>query len=155
MFNLDISKIIVWCLPVYLRKQKIFAFLSSLCEPLGIIYTEFMTIRNKVIDSLKYDGKVYKLEMLLNNVFDNEERRIELVDGLTKDRIFIHTKIENKPVYIENEIVYTEIEYGDSGEDFIVRAPALFTTNEVTVTLIKSLVNKYKLASKRFKIQTI
>lgn len=155
MFNLDISKIIIWCLPVFLRKQKTFAFLSSLCDPLFTIYSEFINNRNKVLDGLNYDGRVYKLEKLLNINFDSEESRIEIIDGLTKDRIFVHTKIENKPVFIEDQFVFTEIEYGDSGEDFIVKAPIEITTNPVIVEQVKSVLNKYKLASKRYKIQTI
>ena len=86
----------------------------------------------------------------LNDRFDITERRIRIVDGNRYQRQYIYTRGEQKPKYLDTIYLYDRADYGDTGVDFIVLIPRGLRYNKFEM---ESLIDFYKLASKRYKIE--
>lgn len=156
MFNIDFDNLIAILLPAFLRKGKYFAWLKALCFPVVKLYDEFTSKRNADLYNIAHDSRVFSIQAVLNDRFDTEARRIYITDGFTKSRIYLYTRTENKPVYLAPSIpLYNRGDYADTGVDFIVWVPTSVSLSAQDLIELSALVNKYKLASKRFKVYRI
>lgn len=156
MFNVDLDKLINWLTPALLRKPKMFAWMRSLCAGLYSLYTEFMNKRDQDLYELSHDSRVFSMEAVLNDAFDYADRRIYITDGFTKERVYIYTPDEDKPLYLDEPVyLYNPEDYFDTGVDFVVWVPTLVALTAQGMILLKALVNKYKLAGKRYAIYRV
>jgi hypothetical protein len=161
MFNVDFSKLINWMLPTFRRNPVDFSWVSVLCSPVVQLYNEFMAKRAADLYELAHDSRVFSMQAVFNDRFDNATRRIYVTDGFTKDRLYVFTPTENKPIYIytpaENNPVYlyNPADYADTGVDFIVWVPTAVTMSSQDMIELTALINKYRLASKRFAIYRV
>lgn len=195
MKDFELKYLIVDLLPTFLRVQRLFSFICSLITPIETIKADFFTNRRKNIAEANQTGQVCLLEGLLNNTFDTELRRIEIVDGNASDWTILWRKdiIENDPtpetlnyntdqilillgkcdtittspgknLYVYNNdntgvhLVSKQGEIGSSGYDFTIRIPnaikPLSPNNKKSFeSQMISLVNKYKLVSKRYNLE--
>ncbi|HGE5775912.1 TPA: hypothetical protein ACGGHC_002753, partial [Flavobacterium psychrophilum] len=62
-------------------------------------------------------------------------------------------KAENKPKYLGTYFIKSQDEYENTGVDFIVFVPTEIKT--ASIDQLKYLLNYYKLAGKRYKIEAI
>jgi hypothetical protein len=155
MFDIDFDRLFLLLIPTFLRKARILALIRCMCFPLIQIYNAFLTYRQKNLYLLNHNSQVYSLENVANDRFDSEARRIYITDGFAHDRLYIYTMQESKPVYLGTEIIYNRDDYQDTGIDFIVWVPVavmLLPQDKIELT---SLINKYKLAGKRFRIYRV
>lgn len=155
MFNIDFSKLIAICLPAFLRKPIFFAWLKTLCVPVIQIYNEFLKKRDADLYTIRHDSRVFSIEAVLNDRFDYDERRIYITDGFTKDRVYIYTPTEVKPLYLGVTYLYNPEDYADTGVDFIVWVPNPITLSDQDLIELNAQVKKYKLGGKRFKVYRI
>ena len=106
---------------------------------------------------------MYSLQAVLNDSYDKNLRRIRVVDSFVQDPLWIYPENDNKPVYVypENDnkpvYVYPDSIFDDIDVDFLVLIPVEYKpSNQESLNIlevqIKSLINYYKLASKRYKI---
>lgn len=115
-----------------------------------------MVNRANNIYLLTHNSQVCSMENVFNDRFDRDQRRIYITDGFTKDRIYIYTREENKPVYLNPSIpLYNRGDYGDTGVDFIVWVPTGIFMSPQDMIELTALINRYKLGSKRFKIYRV
>lgn len=135
-------------------------FIYCFIEPIKVIHNEFKVFRKNSIYKIVHNGQVMILEKVLNDAFDNTLRRIYITDSLIKDPLYIYSTPEQKPVYLGSEFLYDFSVFNDIGTDFNVIFP--ISLKPVTAfdllnseNRIKALINYYKLASKRYKIQWI
>lgn len=132
-----------------------------MCSGVVSLYNEFTVNCTSYLYEVNHDSRVFSIEAVLNDQFDNVDRRIYITDGLNKNRIYLFTREEAKPVYLykrsENKPVYlfNRADYSDTGADFIVWVPTAVVLNAQDMILLNSLVNKYRLASKRFSVYTV
>lgn len=166
MFNVDFNNIITLLLPPFLRKSKNIAWLKSLVKPLIDLYTLFMAYRVTTVYSLSFTGQVIYLEKLLNDSYNAGLTGIYIADGSGIARIYFSHKSEGFPkqyLYHKSEnqtplYLYHKSEY-NSQNDFIIMVPlSLYTqlqlNNDQGLNNMKSLVNLYKLAGKRYTINS-
>lgn len=157
IFNVDFRKLAVLLTPIFWRKAGFIAFVHSFIEPTKVLNDEFKNFRKKSIYKIVHNGQVMLLEKVLNDTFDNEQRRIYITDSLSVDPLYIYTAPEDRPVYLGSEYLYRFSEFTDGGIDFYVIFP-LEMKPVIAFDLlnfenrIKALINYYKLASKRYKI---
>lgn len=149
-FNLNINRLTELLTPTFLRKEKFLAWLRVLHFPLIEIVDKFNFNRNENLYNLAHNGQVCYLRGALNDRFDPSGRRIKIADGNRYQRQYIYTRGEQKPKYLGKIYLYDRADYGDTGVDFIVLIPRGLIYNEYEM---KALVDFYKLASKRYKIQ--
>jgi hypothetical protein len=155
IFSIDFSKVILWLLPHFLRRPRLFSYLSALSQPVCKLYDEFHLFRDDNLYRLSHTGQVFSLENVLNDKFDAAERRIYITDGTTRRRTYLFTRIEVQPEYIGKINLHNRGDYADTGVDFIVWIPlSVYVSNEDT-SEAKALVNFYKLAGKRYKIYRV
>ncbi len=154
MFNIDFNKFILQLTPDFLRRPVFIAFVKTLVYPIRELHEVFVAFRAEILYDLSHNGQTYSLENVLNDRFDNDERRIYISDGLTKDRYYIYKRLEDKPLFLP-KFIHTRGDYGDSGVDFIIWVP-----NAIVITLeemyeLRAKVNKFKLDPKRYKVYRI
>jgi hypothetical protein len=156
MFNIDFNKLITWLIPAPLRKEIFFAWMQVLCSPVIQLYGEFMAKRSADLYTLDHNGRVFSLEAVLNDAFDSSDRSIYITDGFTKSRLYAYTRAEEKPLYLNPDVpMYNRADYADTGIDFIVWVPTAVPLSAQQLIQLNSLVIKYKLAGKRFKVYRI
>ena len=151
MYNLNIDKLLLLLTPTFLRKPKLIAWLRTLATPLHKLLYDFHNARISDLYNLTHNSQVCYLRKSLNDEFDDEQRRIRIEDGRQKQRLYIYPRSANKPLYIGKVFLYQRGDYIDGGVDFIVVLPKDLTYDKYK---LEALVNFYKLAGKRWTIET-
>ncbi len=155
MYNLDYNKLNEQVTPSFLRKDRITGLLQSINFPVKQLFEIFKKFREAKIYELKHTGQVFSVEKVLNDRFDPIERRIYITDGFTKDRTYIYTRDENKPVFLGSIFLYNRGDYADTGVDFIVWVPNAIVISLEEMYELRASVNKYKIDPKRFKVYRV
>ncbi|BDD10854.1 hypothetical protein FUAX_40700 (plasmid) [Fulvitalea axinellae] len=156
--------------PVAFRKPKRLAWLLSLTAPVVELYTAYCvtenreskipdlwSFRDKTLYDLRHNSTVVYMEKLLNDRFNlgagPTDPLIRIADGSSPLRVFSYLNVENNPIYTDGP-TYTHLkeEYAADYADFIIQVPS---TVNYDVAVMKSLVNKFKLAGKKYKIVTV
>ena len=150
-YQLDINKLIELLTPTFLRKERMLAWLRVIHFPLIKIMDDFNFNRNQNLYNLAYNGQVCYLRKALNDRFDIAQRRIKIIDGNKYKREYIYTDGEKKPKFLGTIYLHDDADYSDTGVDFVVLIPAGLNYNDYEM---RALIDFYKLASKRYKIQT-
>lgn len=151
-YKLDIERLTVMLLPTLSRQGRTMAWLRALTFPIGQLYNEWAAFRDRNLYILAHSGQVVYLRKVLNDSFDTALRRIQIVDGNRFGRVYIYTSGEVKPAFLGKMYLRNAIDFADTGVDFIVLVPAGLQFNNFDMT---ALIDFYKLASKRYTIQTI
>ena len=150
MYNLNIDKLLVLLTPTFLRKPKLVAWLRMLATPLHKLLYTFQQARTADLYNLAHNSQICYLRKVLNDEFDDEQRRIRIEDGKQKQRLYIYPRSANKPLYLGKIFLYQRGDYIDGGVDFIVVLPKDLTYDKYK---LEALVNFYKLAGKRWTIE--
>ncbi len=152
-YNLNIKKLSILLLPILLRKKRIIKYLFCLTKPLESLHYIWLQMRNDNIYKLNHNGQVCYLRKALNDSFDPVKRRIIITGAQRYKEQYIYTSAEKKPKYLGVMYLHRTADYGDKGIDFLVLAPAeLLDENNYEM---KALINYYKLASKRYRIEAL
>ncbi len=153
-YQIEFDKLVLLLLPTFLRKSRLAAFATVLVAPIKEMYQAFREQQKRDWYRLNHNGQVFSLRKVLNDHFDNEQRRIEIMDAEEYERIYIYTPIENQPLYLngENEdtkYIYTSSEYNNQF-DFVVVVPFGLSYNTYKM---RALINEYKLITKKYTIK--
>ena len=148
---LNINKLTELLTPTFLRKERMLAWLRALHFPLIKIVDDFNFNRNQNLYKLAHNGQVCYLRKVLNDRFDIAQRRIKIIDGNKYKREYIYTDGEKKPRFLGTMYLRDDADYSDTGVDFVVLIPTGLNYNDYEM---RALIDFYKLASKRYKIQT-
>lgn len=124
------------------RKPVMLAFLLALVSPVISLYNLFLNFKTFTDFDLQVTGQVRILRYYLNQRFDTGLDRIEITDGDSNDILYIFLESENQPVYLPQFI-------SGSTVDFIVRVPVQLIRYHPQIT---AFIDRYKLASKRYRI---
>ena len=151
MYNLNIDKLLVLLTPTFLRKPKLVAWLRMLATPFHKLLYDFQRASQDNLYNLAHNSQVCYLRKALNDEFDDEQRRIRIEDGKQQQRLYIYPRSANKPLYLGKNFLSQRGDYIDGGVDFIVVLPKDLTYDKYK---LEALVNFYKLAGKRWTIET-
>ena len=150
-YNLNINKLTELLTPTFLRKERMLAWLRVLHFPLIKIMDDFNFNRNQNLYNLAHNGQVCYLRKALNDRFDIAQRRIKIIFFNDTATTEIYTDGEKKPKFLGRMYLRDDADYSDTGVDFVVLIPAGLNYNDYEM---RALIDFYKLASKRYKIQT-
>lgn len=147
-------------IPERLRNPVLTAFVMVMVSPVVLLYNSLLSFRALVLYKLTITPQVVFLEKLLNDRYDNVERRIFIADGKQYTPTFLFTKAELKPFFLfrKAEVGFLEKyfflknETGQFTWDFVIHIPAVINFNQNELV---ALVNTYKLPAKTFKIKII
>lgn len=162
-FDVEFDVLRVQLLPVKLRAAIMKAWIKCLLKPLVWLYDKYMANRAANLYYLAHNSQVCYMEAALNDLFDNEDRRIYVGDGPQQSALYIYLASEEKEVYLpltselpvtEYEApvyLYTEGETMEFSDQFIVYYPDGLVFD---LDRMKALINKYRLPSKnRYSIE--
>ncbi len=159
IYDIDYKRLLVLLLPIKLRKPGIFGIIYSLIKPVISMYDTFLSNRKNNLYLANITPQVCYLRKLLNDTFDPSLRRISVQsDGETNDWIILfsytlfNTVDQKHPVWLSKNTYVKVSKQGnmnDYGYDFAILVPAELR-NINNHNRIMSLVNNYKLASKRY-----
>lgn len=159
--NINFYKLCVLLLPNCLRRPIMMALFNVFSVAFAKILIALTSYRTETLEELKYNGQVCRMEYLLNNIFDLEQRRIQVIDGqqlnvsifyLYERNTFtiidmIKSRNQTDQIILNNSETITQQVY-----DFYILIPASLTYNE---NKLKAIVNTYKTTGKSWKIKAI
>jgi hypothetical protein len=153
-FDIDYKRFGILNLPTFLRKPIIVSWVQVLLAPISNLHDDWKKKR-ELVDwyKINHTGQVCLLRKVLNDRLDVDLRRIYIGDGDSFPRKYIYTRLERKPVFLGKMYIYQNSEYTNTGVDFTVFTPAQIVDEQIHE--LNALINFYKLASKRYKIQRI
>lgn len=158
MIVIDFYFLVLWLLPPQHKAPEVIEYLNAAFKPLIQLHETFDDFYAQIKYELEFNGQVCNLERLMNETFDPINNGIYITDAVFIEQVFIFNDAENNeetylfnnseggaPTYLFNQ---SEI----NPYDFIVNVPSTVAFNEVEM---KYLLNKYKHAAKRYKIEII
>lgn len=174
VFEVDFKRLVVLILPTFLRKPLLFSLLKALVRPAVSTHAAFLAARREALYKANHTGQVCYLRGCLNDAFDSDQRRIYIADAESLDWCFLYKKEtfteegKGNPIYLgfatekqQKTLVFSaggvkllpkQGTVGAMGVDFSVMVP-MAMRGKIDESRIVSLVNFYKLASKRYMIQ--
>lgn len=163
IFDINFSKWAILLLPTALRQSRMIAWVKVLISPIATLHYDFVQKRKKDIYRLSHNGQVCYLRKALNDKFDSEQRRIKIISGSKYKAQYIYTKGEKKPTFLGTMYLRDKSAYADTGVDFLVLLPlSVWNSYKTEIAIgeyrhypIEALVDYYRLASKRYKIQVL
>jgi hypothetical protein len=158
--TVDIQKLALLLTPVFWRRTTFIEFIYCLVDPIKKLNSEFISFREKSIYKIVHNGQVILLEKVLNDAFDKFDRRIYITDSVQNEPLYLHSTQEQRPVYIGEKTLFNFGSFDAANYEFIVIMPVelkpVFLFDLLNFeNRIKTSVNYYKLASKRYVIQWI
>jgi hypothetical protein len=164
IYDIDFRELANLLTPPMLRRRRHIDWIETLLKPLEQVNFSLKKYRKDAIYKVTHNGQVVYLEKVLNDSFDPELRRIKIDDFPIYDPLWVYPESDEKPVYIDAQkpvYVYTAGSIFKTVDfDFRVLVPkdikpaSDYALSALTVQ-IRSLVNYYKLASKRYTIEWI
>ena len=161
VYNINWRKFIIENLEVDLRRVKTVKWLEVLFKPIIWLHIEFLAFRTQALYKVNHNSQICYLQAVLNDSFDNVQRRIIIRNATLREPLWFYEPEENKPVVFyepeDNKPVYfrEEIEFIGDGADFLVLVPIDLkptNTQEENALLIKmkAQIDYYKLFVKNY-----
>jgi len=158
-YNISYVRLALLLLIIMLRQKATTAFLSAIVRPLDNLHRTFMDY----IDNMDTDvnSQVCYMQGMLNDAFDYHSRRIRIrIAALDKDYYLLWKYGLNKPILLSKEgsanhkfyLLNRDYQIGRNNMDFEVVLPSGFALNENSYNQMVSMINKNKLASKKYRI---
>jgi hypothetical protein len=178
IYSFNVKKLLEQYTPISLRKPRHLAWLHSLFTPFSTLLESFLVFVSKARSEVLQTGQVGRLETLLNDLYDAQERRIFLQD--TSNAYFVLSN-SNATIFsnIQSISIADEVDYNFT-VDFVVKlfggaTSNVFVLSNSNATIfsniqstsivnqnntpileqIQNTVNKYKIAGKSFQIENL
>ncbi len=167
-YHLEPENLLNKLLPPALKKTVFKALLSVLALPLQSINDMLLALVYRISFELKYNGQVICLEEILNIKFPGQLPIfiVDNMDELPLNYIFPTAEPPGNETYIypssyvlgqvQQVYVYTQNEYTNL-DDFIVNVPSDTYNSMIAndqLPLFKSIIDKRKIAGKKYSITT-
>ncbi|MFJ1429478.1 hypothetical protein ACILE2_01570 [Capnocytophaga canimorsus] len=149
IFDINLDKLGTLLLPPLLRRHEFVAWVRVLLSPLKSKLYDFGQNREGNLNNLQHNSQVCYLRKILNDNFDKKQRRIKILDGEQKGRLYLYPRSYNKSVYLGKIYLHQRGSYIDGGVDFIVQLPQGLNYD---VHKLRAMIDFYKLAGKRYTI---
>ena len=148
---------------ISLRKEITRSWLRALLSPIRELHEQFLTYRKRALYRVRHNSQIASMEEVLNDNFDNFERRIRIVNVLFKEPVFFYEPEENREVFFyepddEKPVYFYEAEdFEGEGVDFLVcvppsMKPVTLVAETALLTRMRGQIDYYKLYSKNYAI---
>jgi hypothetical protein len=154
-FLLDFNTLAIQLMPVTWRKPKHIAWLKVLVYPFVLILQKLRKSRKENIYKLEHDGRIGKIEKVLNDKFDVVERRILIIEGQRKNQNYSYFSNENKEQLATPLITYSIDEIAEFSADFEICIPTEVGLITSDITRLNTLARYYADKDKHFTIKLI
>ena len=164
MFNVNLTSVLTWLLPSFLRGKTIIAMLQSMLTPLQNLHVTLARFRTLKAYELSITPQIIWLEKMLNDKFDVIGAGIYITDVEEIPQVWMSNKSENPhPDHIFNKSEATDIIYvfnrieNTYGFNFTVMVPVIIYQQLLAnsgLDSMKAHINKYKLFGTRYIIKS-
>lgn len=162
--GLAFKTVFSFLIPFVLRQDRMVEWIGALLQPLQTLNDTFVLWASGLRYFLRFNGQVLYLEHVLNDQYDASLRRIFIDDpvGNVVITTYVHNRIEfQPPLYLYNiadasefdPVVYNTSELFVSEDDFVVHVPTAAFSPAIEVQM-RDLIDKYRIAGKRYSFQT-
>lgn len=152
-FLVDFNTLAIQLMPVNWRKTKHIAWVKVLVYPFVLILQKLRKSRKENIYKLQHDGRIGKIEKVLNDTFDRVERRISIIEGERKNQNYSYFRNENKEQLATPFITYSIDEIAEFSADFQIIIPTEVGLITSDITRLNTLARYYADKDKHFTIQ--
>ncbi len=163
ILSVDWNKLAIILTPIFWRKLRFISFIRVLISPIQALHSDFLGFRAKTTYRIQHNGQVGLLEKVLNDSYDQGNRRIYITDAVVNEAVYIYPDADNRPVYIYPDAanlpvyIYTDAVFNESEVDFIVHIPIELKPSGALELInyenkIKATVYTYRLFPKKFTI---
>lgn len=149
-YGIDFKYLALALTPSVLRNYLQMAFQSLLISPVSRLARLFEIYRGDTNYRIRHNGQVCYLRAVLNDMFDPTLRRITIEDLDPMSELVIWQRKENRPVML-GQIRINRRGFGVNGYDFVVICP-IALRSAIDENRMRTILNQYKLASKRYTI---
>ena len=154
-FKINYYKVSIQLMPIQWRKPLNVAFVKFLTILFDLLLVKLLKTRKQNLYLLQHDGRIGKIEKVLNDKFDKIERRIGLIDGDRKNQTYSYFSQENKTQLTTPFVSYFPEEVAEFSADFIVEVPLVVGLIDSDYLRLNSLVKFYADKDKHFIIKKI
>lgn len=113
MYKVDWNKLINNNVPVFMRTQERLEWLQVAFKGIKTAYNRFLNIRSNARYRLTHTGQIIYLEKVLNDAFDNDQRRIFIDDGDFRSKALIFHRPEETLMIYRSWKFNTSYQIGD------------------------------------------
>ena len=159
---IDYRKLAVLLLPTSLRQPALIAILRVLMYPLQSLHDKHQAARTQRLYELRHTSQICYIKDALNNEFGITDyaNGFEIEDiNAPGDWVFVYDEgvdrfdDEQHMLFDDPTWIYNESAILPPTSAFTVLVPAQITIDETNDARIRSIVNKYRLASRLFEIK--
>ncbi len=158
IYNVNWKILALTLLPPKLRNNVWLRFFVTIFSPFIQLHNTFLNYRKSTLYWMGINSQVCFLEMMLNDRYDNAQRRIYIAKPQIFPAQYIYLRAESKPLFIYKKsenlpvYLYTKAETLIGGINFIVVIPVSLIANLVEMA---ALIDKYKLPDKEYLIKRL
>lgn len=158
IYNIDHYRYTAQTLPIKRRTTKMLQWLMCLIYPIVELHTNFIQYRDRTNYKLEHTAQVFSLEDVLNDSFDNEQRRIYIDDGVYTFPVWFYDRTTNKPVHFEDRPSTAPVRFYDRSTlaqidvDFTVVLPIPINLPDAEMIRLKALIDFYRLPDKTYTV---
>jgi hypothetical protein len=155
-YSINYSSLALQLTPVLLRNETVTALLISLAKPFNDLHGIFDAYVQSLSTSI--NAQTCYMRTMLNNRFDSTGRRIIVrTVSFDSDRHLLWIESQNKPLAVAKEgtdscLLNRDNRLGENNIDFEIVLPAGLALDDVQLRQLQEMVNKNKLASKKYQI---
>lgn len=161
IYNMNWDNFILDNLPIAQRRPITLKWLKVIFKCIARLHLEFLDFRNNTLYKVNHNSQICYLQAVLNDSFDNAQRRIIIKNAVLRQPLWFYEPEENKPVLFyeesDDKTVYfrEESEFIGDGADFTVLVPIdlkPINTQEENAFMIKmrGQIDYYKLFVKNY-----
>lgn len=155
-YDIDYKKLALLLTPISLRKPLLMAVMYLFVSPLSRMAKQFDSFRTDTNYRLTHNGQVCYLRAVLNDIFDNVNRRIRIEDLDPQKELLVWKRSQNNFVMVPERnagaVIISKRGFGGhDGFDFVIVCPAALR-GSIDEARMRAIVNNYKLTSKRYTI---
>jgi hypothetical protein len=139
-----------------LRNETVTALLTSLAKPFDVLHVGFDAYVQNLSTSM--NAQTCYMRAMLNNRFDSANRRIAVrTASIDFDYYLLWLEAQNRPAMIAKEgttpyLLNRDERIGENNIDFEIVLPSGLVLDDTQLRQLQTIVNKNKLASKKYRI---
>lgn len=161
--QIDYRKLVILLLPTFLRQPVLMAWLRAMAHPLQEIHDRHQAARTQRLYELRHTSQVCYIKDALNNEFGITDyaNGFEVEDiNAPGEWVWIYDENvdrfddEQHMLFDDPTFIHNISAILPPTSAFFVLVPQSITIDETNEARIRSIVNKYRLASRTFEIKT-
>lgn len=161
--QIDYRKLVILLLPTFLRQPVLMAWLRAMAYPLQQLHDRHQAARTQRLYELRHTSQICFIKDALNNEFGITDyaNGFEIEDiNAPGDWVWIYDENvdrfddEQHMLFDDPTFIHDKSAILPPTSAFFVLVPQSITIDETNEARIRSIVNKYRLASRTFEIKT-